>query len=113
MLIGAPPDLKTPIVPILALLITFHDHGADLGERVLSGNLEIGVGLPFRIFDEATRGPDVEAIQSRLGARCDSWKGCLERGAPPSSSHRLRSSRWLGRFGALLMLVSNDDGQAF
>src|SRR4051812_42465770 len=66
MLIGSVHDLKTPVVPILALLITFRDHVAGLGERVLSGNLEAGVRIPFRVFDNPARSPSVEVVQSRF-----------------------------------------------
>jgi hypothetical protein len=65
--IGTVPDLKTPIVPIRAFLITFRDHVAGLGERAFSGNPKAGIRIPFRVFDEATRGPDVEGVQRRLG----------------------------------------------
>ncbi len=64
---GSVHDLKTPVMSILTLLITFCDHGAGLGERVRSGNLEAGVLISFRVFDEAARGPDVEVVQSRMG----------------------------------------------
>ena len=64
---GSVHDLKTPVMSILALLITFCDHGAGRGECVLSGDLKARVRLPFRVFDEAARGPDVEVVQSRMG----------------------------------------------
>ena len=108
MVIGTVPDLETPIVPIRAFLITFRDHVAGLGEPIVPACLKAGIRIPFRVFDEATRGPDGEVVQRRLGPMrgCGMrpLEGCPERGAPPSSSHRLRSSRWPGRFGALLML---------
>ena len=45
MVIGTVPDLETPIVPILAFLITFRDHVAGLGECVCTGGLETGMRL--------------------------------------------------------------------
>jgi hypothetical protein len=67
MLIGSVHDLEPPASPVLTLLITFCDHVAGFGERVLSGDLKARVRLPFRVFDEAARGPDVEVVQSRMG----------------------------------------------
>jgi hypothetical protein len=67
MRVGSVHDLETPVVPILACLLAFGDHGAGLGERVLSGNLKAGVRLPFSVVDEAARRPDVEVLQSRMG----------------------------------------------
>jgi hypothetical protein len=64
---GSVHDLKTPVMPTLARLITFRDHVTGFGERVLSGNLEAGVLISFLVFDEAARGPDVEVVQSRMG----------------------------------------------
>ena len=64
---GSVHNLKTPVMAILTLLITFCDHGVGLRERVRSGNLEAGVLISFRVFDEAARSPDVEVVQSRMG----------------------------------------------
>jgi hypothetical protein len=66
MLVDSVPDLKFQSCRS-ALLITFHDHVADLGEHVFSGDLETGVRLSSWVFDEATRGPDVKVIRSRFG----------------------------------------------
>ena len=81
MLIGTVPDLKTPVIPILALLITFRDHGAGFGECVLSGDLEARIRLSFRVFNEAARRPNIEVVQSRfrLVLGCEMW---LARGMP-------------------------------
>lgn len=67
---GSVHNLKTPVMAILTLLITFCDHGVGLRERVLSGNLEAGVLISFRVFDEAARSPDVEVVQSRMRVVC-------------------------------------------
>jgi hypothetical protein len=81
MLIGTVPDLKMPAMPILALLITFRDHGAGFGECVLSGDLEARLRLSFRVFNDAARRPDIEVVQSRfrLVLGCEIW---LVRGMP-------------------------------
>jgi len=67
MVIGTVPDLETRIVPILAFLITIRDHVAGLGECVRTGGLKAGICIPFRVFDSAARGLDVEVVQRRLG----------------------------------------------
>jgi hypothetical protein len=73
MLIGTFPDLKMPVMPILALLNTFRDHGVGFGECVLSGDLEARVCLSFRVFNEAAWRPDIEVVQSRF--RLMRWHG--------------------------------------
>jgi hypothetical protein len=74
-LIGTVPDLKMPVMPILALLITFRDHGAGFGECVLSGDLEARIRLSFRVFNDAALRPDIEVVQSRfrLVLGCEMW----------------------------------------
>lgn len=66
MLIGSVHNLDVPASPILALLIAIRDHVAGFSERVRSCCLEARVRPPFRVFDDATRGPDVEVVQSRF-----------------------------------------------
>jgi hypothetical protein len=120
-LISSVHDLDAPALPLLAFLVTFHNHGAGLGERVVSGGFEAGVRLPFRVLNHLVLGPEIEVVQRRfslvLGRKVRLVGGMLgARGTaliiPPSEVVTLA---WV--LGALLMLHYSivtglfDDGQ--
>jgi len=63
---GSVHDLEAPASLVFVLLIALRDHVTSLGEGILSGRLEIGISVAFRVVDAAALGSEIEVVQSRF-----------------------------------------------